>query len=130
MRDPAFHGAENSITGRSTYASWRETSKHAPPLHRPSPCHTEKQGRSGPWTGGSGSGGGGGTTSGYTPVPYTAGGDAANYNIRIKFKGSWTAELYNGFTAAAALLCTYISGDLPNVLFSGKAHCGSWSGNE
>jgi hypothetical protein len=70
--------------------------------------------------GGSAHGGGGGTTSGYTPAPYTAGGDAANYNIRIEFNGTWTPELYNGFTAAADLLCSYITGDLQNVFYRGK----------
>jgi hypothetical protein len=65
-------------------------------------------------------GGGDSTGDGYTPQPYTATVTGSNYNIRIEFKGTWTTELYNGFTQAANLLSTYITGDVPDVFFRGK----------
>ena len=70
--------------------------------------------------GGSGGGSSGGTTGGFIATPYTAGGAATNYNITIQFKGTWTEDLYNGFKAAADLLCKYITGDVKDVFSRGK----------
>jgi hypothetical protein len=70
-----------------------------------------------------GPGGGGGSTGGGTTFsPYTSGGGASSsYNIEIVFKGtSWTQTLHDDFVKAADLLSSYISGDLPNVLYKGK----------
>jgi len=64
--------------------------------------------------------GGDPTSDGYTPQPYTTSIAGSDYNIRIEFKGTWTPDLYNGFTQAANLLCTYITGDVPDVFFRGK----------
>ena len=67
--------------------------------------------------GGGGSSGGG--TGGFTANPYTSGVgtvlDSKEYNIKIQFAGTWTADLYDGFTKAADLISKYIGGDIPDV---------------
>ena len=69
--------------------------------------------------GGSGSGGGGSTSGSGLPSTYTAGA-SGDYNITIQFKGTWTTDLYSGFTTVADKLCDYIVEDLPNVFYKGK----------
>lgn len=63
--------------------------------------------------GGSGGGSGGGGTSSF--APYTSGGDASAFNIKITFTGSWTQSYYDVFVSAANTLSKLIVGDLPNV---------------
>jgi hypothetical protein len=62
-------------------------------------------------------GGGGGGAGG--PASYLSGNpsvpDTSEYNVKIAFQGSWTAELKNAFIVAANAISSFIVGDLPNV---------------
>ena len=61
-------------------------------------------------------GGGGGGGGGGVP-PYVSGdpsvSDANEYNIQIKFVGTWTADLCQAFISAADAISDFILGDVP-----------------
>ena len=46
--------------------------------------------------------------------------DAAEYNIEINFKGTWTVALQNAFVASAEALSDYILGDIPSRYYYGR----------
>ena len=63
-----------------------------------------------------GSGGGTGTTGTATFIsgdPSVA--DTSEYNIQIKFVGSWSADLRQAFISAANAISDFILGDIPSV---------------
>lgn len=71
--------------------------------------------------GGGGGGGGGGESDPGVLSEYVSGGDSAtSYNIKIDFKGTWTADLQQAFIDSADLLSSIITGDIADVFFRGK----------
>jgi hypothetical protein len=61
----------------------------------------------------------GGTTGGTTATGYVSGNpliaDANEFNVKLVFQGTWTADLKNAFVLAAEAISDFIVGDIPNA---------------